>query len=157
MNTPQEFTIYLPKKARLSANISKYIFDVLVYFDPLLRDDITPEHAKQWLNDLMKENKETGNIVVKELKKKVGNKINNLLFVDYYDGSLVFFDCFKSIEAIKKYTYDTHKINIVIKKIVITDSDKIEASHVDKQLHTPSTSNLSYTDFPATYVFETPI
>ena len=157
MNTPQEFTLYLPKKARLSANISKYIFDVLVHFDPLLRDDISPEHAKQWLNDLLKENKKTGNIVVEELKKNLGNKTNNLLFVDYYDGYLVFFDCFKSIEAIKKYTYDTHKINIVIKKIVITDSDKIEASHVDKQLHTPCTCKDTYNDFPATYVFETPI
>jgi hypothetical protein len=156
MNTPQEFTLYLPKKARISANISKYIFDVLVHFDSSLKDDITPQHAKHWFNELIKESKEVGNIVVEELKKKLGNKPDNLLFVDYYDGYLVFFDCFKSIEAIKKYTYDTHKINIVIKKIVITDSDKIETSD-DQTLYKPCTCKDTYTDFPATYVFETPI
>lgn len=150
----KEYTLYLPKKARLSANVSKYIYEALVYFDPLLRDDINEDIAADWLNGLFDHSKDLGNKVLEETKKRMGN--TGYLFVDYYDGFFVYFDCYKAIDAIKEYTLDKHNIHILIKKIVIADIDSVQASPVEVQTHKPCSKD-NYINYPSTYTFDVAI
>ena len=91
-----------------------------------------------------------GNKVLEETKKRMGN--TGLLYVDYYDGFFVYFDCYKSIDAIKEYTLNKHKINIVIKKIVIADIDSVEATPVNVQKYKPCGKD-NYVNYPSTYTF----
>ena len=150
----QEYTLYLPKKARLSANVSKYIYEALVHFDPLLRDDINETMATEWLNGLFDHSKELGNKVIEETKKRMGN--TGFLYVDYYDGFFVYFDCYKAIDAIKLYTLKEYNIHIHIKKIIIADIDSVEATPVNVQKYKPCGKD-NYINYPSTYTFENPI
>jgi len=150
----QEYTLYLPKKARLSANVSKYIYEALVYLDPLLRDDINETMATEWLNGLFDHSKELGNKVLEETKKRMRN--TGFLYVDYYDGFFVYFDCYKAIDAIKEYTLNKHNINIVIKKIVIADIESVEATPVNVQKYKPCGKD-NYINYPSTHIFLEPI
>ena len=150
----KEYTLYLSKKARLSADVSKYIYEALVYFDPLLRDDINKDIATSWLNGLFEHSKELGNKVLEETKKRMGD--TGFLFVDYYDGFFVYFDCYKAIDSVKQYTLDKHNIHIVIKKIVIADIDSVQASPVEVQTHKPCGKD-NYPNYPSTYTFDVAI
>ena len=150
----QEYTLYLPKKARQSANVSKYIYDSLVYFDPLLTNDINVDMATGWLNGLFDHSKDLGNKVLEETKKRMGD--TGFLFVDYYDGFFVYFDCYKAIDAVKEYTLDKHNIHILIKKIVIADIDSVAASPVEVKTHKPCGKD-NYVNYPSTYTFDVAI
>ena len=150
----QEYTLYLPKKARQSANVSKYIYDSLVYFDPLLRNDINVDMATDWLNGLFNNSKELGNKVLEETKKRMGD--TPFLYVDYYDGFFVYFDCYKAIDAVKEYTLDKHNIHIAIKKIIIADIDSVEATPYSVQKYKPCGKD-NYINYPSKYTFDVSI
>ena len=150
----REYTLYLPKKARLSANVSKYIYEALVFLDPLLRDDINEDIATSWLNGLFDLSEDLGKKVIEETKKRMGD--TGFLFVDYYDGYFVYFDCYKDIDAVKEYTLDKHNIHIAIKKIIIADIDSVQATPYSEQKYKPCGKD-NYINYPSTYTFDVPI
>ncbi len=144
----QPYTLYLPKKYRNSANVAKYIYDVLIHFDPLLKDDIAPSMGKDWFNGLVKT--EVGQKVLNEIKTRVGNIPDGFVYVDYYDGFLVFFDSKKATQAMEKYLLTEKNIHAHIQKVVIADIDEIKAAPIDTEIHKPC-GNDNFDDYPAVY------
>ena len=148
------FTIYLPTDYRLSANVTKFIYDALVYIDPTLRDDITPEHAKEWFEGLITSNKNTGKSVIDKIMATHFKSASNLVYVDYYDGYFVFFDANKAMEAVKASVKEQYKLDITIGEIIISDIQQVEANHMsEKKLHQPCGKN-GDENYPSKYVFE---
>lgn len=134
--SPTNFTLYLPKKYRVSAILSYLPYD---------------------LDQLKKQSPKKYNHLFQKLIKEF-NKDKELIFVDIYKNNIVFFDCVKIIPIIKQQCFDKKNLNVVIKKIVIADIDTVEANPYDDELiHYPCTSTEQYNDYPATYTFDKPI
>ena len=134
-SSPKEFTIYLPKKARNSA---------IVDLGPGLDFNMIKEIAPDKYYDMIQKFKE--------------DAPEGMVFVDVYKNNIVYFECHKAIEAIKKYTLDNNGIDICIKKIVIADIPSIQANSYDqKYLHEPCHLFQNYDDYPTTYTFDNPI
>lgn len=156
--TPHDklFTIYLPTKYRLSANIKKFIYDALIYVEPTLRDDISQEHAQYWFEGLMESNKKAGKPVLDKIMEEHFPNTDKLIYVDYYDGFFVFFDAKKAMEAVKATVKEQHKWNIGIGEIIIADIQEVKANIMsDEKLYQPCGKE-NYEDYPAKYVFDKP-
>jgi hypothetical protein len=134
---PKEFTIYLPKKFRENACIDLGL-------------------GKEYTLEMLKEvDLESYNKLINDFKN---NSPKNMIFVGVYQTNIIFFNCIKPIETLKKITKTQRGIDICIKKIIISDIDNIEATPFNEKLiHEPYDSFEQYTNYPATYTFDNPI
>ena len=133
---PEKFTLYLPKKYRVSALLSDLPYDL---------EQIKKTQPKIYKSLISK--------LVKEF-----NKDKNIIFVDIYKNNIVFFDCIKLIPFVKQQCFDKKDLNVCIKKIVIADIDTIQANpYEDELMHNPCTPTELHAEYPSTYTFDNPI
>ena len=134
--SPQNFTLYLPKKYRVSALLTDLSFD---------------------LDQIKKQNPTIYNSLLSSLITEF-NKDKDLVFVDIYKNNIVFFDCLKLIPIVKQQCFDKKYLNVCIKKIIIADIDTIEANpYEDELMHNPCTPTEQHADYPSTHTFDIPI
>ena len=135
VSAPQEFTLYLPKKARNNA---------IVDLGPGLSFDLIKEMYPDKYNDMIQKFKE--------------DPPEGMVFVDIYKDNIIYFECYKAIENVKKFTRTQKGFDICIRKIVISDIDNVVATPFNEELiHEPYYSFEQYTNYPATHTFDNPI
>ena len=132
-STPEQYTLYLPKKYRHTAKVS--LGD--------LQLDVIKEIMPEKYNDLLE-------------KMKTGAD-DDWVFVDIYQNSFVFFEYKKIAEIAKKQVFEKFKFPIEISEIVIADIDEPQTASIYEEIHRPCHNFEDYTDYPATYTFENSI
>tara|TARA_B100001989_G_scaffold235723_1_gene197147 strand:+ start:135 stop:563 length:429 start_codon:yes stop_codon:yes gene_type:complete len=130
---PEEYVLYLPKKYRISACVQGL---------PIRLNDILENTPDVYENLLYK------------LKKDFHND-KEMIFVDLYKNNIVLFECLKIIPLMKEQCLK-RSLNVVFKKIIISDIEEITTSNDDK-LYKPCYDFEIYDDYPAVYVFDNPI
>ena len=109
---PRIFNLYIPKKYRQNAivNMGGLQLDTIKAFSP------------ERYNELLQSFKDSS---------------PGMVFVDIYKNNIIFFDCLKAIQEIKKISYKKHGFHILIKKVIVADIDKIQASDESNDLFDP--------------------
>ena len=124
---PEEYILYLPKKSRKSL-VPGGSLGLIKETNPEFYNDMTQE---------FKEYPPTG-----------------MVYVDIYKNNIIYFECSKAIEVVKKYTFEKYGLHIVIKMVVIADIKSFVASYYSEGLlYEPSGKN-GDENYPSSILFD---